>query len=291
MSARSLIVGALVAGLPLITAQSYGGGGGGGNAQIINKCSQPIYAYNRQGSGATGEKQTIAPGSSYSTQASGDAGTIMLISEDSTDPCGSAPCTQLEYSINSMMYYDVSNINGNPFSSGGSSLVMSDSSCPGVVCQAGAGSCGQAYNAPNDVRTLTCPLGASMTWTICPSGGTGGTGGGSSSSAAAPSSSASASSYAPASSSSSAPAYSPSAQAGGQQQGNQQQGNQQQGQQKEQAQAVQVDQNGNVRERPANGGSNVVTITNTVYARDAEPTEHVHRRHEHVHRRRGNHHA
>ena len=154
-------------------------------------------------------------GSSYSESYGADnVGVSIKLSPDM-----GGKVTQFEITpSNGKIFYDMSNIDGNPFAASGMSLVPSMSNdpnnptCVPVDCPAGQASCDAAYNAPNDVRTTVCSDQANLVLTMCPGGS------GSSTRSADPSSASSspasaASSAAPAVSQASA-APSPSATAG-----------------------------------------------------------------------------
>ena len=160
MSAKYAVAAAILASASYVQASSQ--------LAIKNACDHPIYIYKRQGADATGDKITKQPGESLKAGCEGEAVNYMILAKDSNDPCGpGSPCTQLEYSEKDMLYYDVSNINGNPFAEKGMSLISSEASCPDVQCKPGQETCQDAYNQPNDVRTLTCTTGCTITMETC----------------------------------------------------------------------------------------------------------------------------
>jgi hypothetical protein len=92
--------------------------------------------------------------------------------------------TQVEYYMDGpTLFYDLSDVNGHPFS--GSEIIMqtSNPSCPTVQCAADEAVCSQAYQTPDDLRTLACDGGADIQVMLCGSGSSSGSTG---SSAAAP---------------------------------------------------------------------------------------------------------
>ncbi|KAI9667061.1 MAG: hypothetical protein M1831_001238 [Alyxoria varia] len=162
MSAKYAVAAAILASASYVQA--------GSQLSIKNACDHPIYIFKRQGSGATGDKITKKPGESLQDGCEGEAVNYMVLAEDTNDPCGpGSPCTQLEYSEKDMLYYDISNINGNPFAKNGMSLISDDPSCPDVQCKPGQDTCQDAYNQPDDVRTLTCSTGCTITLETCKS--------------------------------------------------------------------------------------------------------------------------
>ena len=97
----------------------------------------------------------------------------------------STSISQFEFTWSgSSIFYDLSNINGDPnsaegypFAQGGVTItpsVPSDSAnptCVPVVCPAGTVVCTAAYNAPDDPRTLVCDSGTSLSMVLCSGGG------------------------------------------------------------------------------------------------------------------------
>src|SRR4051794_9709969 len=89
-------------------------------------------------------------------------------------PNASPKITQFEFTwANGNINYDISNIDGNPFAAYGMELVPSMAGAPGyptcqpVTCKAGQSICTQAYNNPDDVRTMVCPDASDLTLTTC----------------------------------------------------------------------------------------------------------------------------
>merc|ERR1712118_379363 len=75
------------------------------------------------------------------------------------------PVSQFEFTwANGKISYDLSNIDGYPFSAGGMVIVPSmqndpnNPTCVPVDCPAGEATCTAAYNAPDDTRTMVCDL-------------------------------------------------------------------------------------------------------------------------------------
>lgn len=170
-----------------------------GTAHVINNCGGTVYFASV--AQLVDSQFAPLPASGYSeTYSKDNVGVSIKLSKESSG----ADVTQFEYtwtSSDSKVAYDISNINGNPFASGGMSLVPSVSTssefptCVAIDCPAGQSTCTQAYNQPDDVRTMVCPDDADLTFTLCPGGASaGGNSPSASSSGLAPSSSPAASS-------------------------------------------------------------------------------------------------
>lgn len=112
-----------------------------------------------------------------------DVGTSIKLSLDDTS---SAAISQFEFTWSGdSIFYDLSNINGDPdspdgypFASGGVTITPSipsssaDPSCMPVVCPAGTVICTAAYNTPEDPKTMACPSSASLSMVLCSGGST-----------------------------------------------------------------------------------------------------------------------
>ena len=144
-----------------------------GSASVTNMCSFPIYYASI--AGQPEPMQAMPPGGSmsqaYSVQ--GEGVSVKLAMDDSE----SGPISQFEYTwASGKINYDLSNINGYPFSADGITITPSMGSdsnyptCVPIVCPAGAPVCSAAYNEPNDTRTMVCSDQSSISLTLCPGG-------------------------------------------------------------------------------------------------------------------------
>src|SRR5215471_19558600 len=104
-----------------------------GQACIENQCAQDVWLW------SVADVYNVAPvtlatGKSYSEEyrINKDGGGVsMKLSLSDSQDC----ISQFEYTLTgSMIFYDISNINGYPFKEHGMTLSPSDSSCPQVVC-------------------------------------------------------------------------------------------------------------------------------------------------------------
>lgn len=144
-----------------------------GSASVTNMCSYPIYyaSIAGQAQGLT----TMYPGGSMS-ESYGTEGTGVSI-KLAMNSSLSGPISQFEFTwASGKINYDLSNINGYPFASGGMTVTPSmendpnNPTCVPIVCPAGASVCSAAYNAPDDTRTMVCNEQASLSLTLCSGG-------------------------------------------------------------------------------------------------------------------------
>lgn len=141
-----------------------------GTAYIVNNCGSPVY-FASVGQSAHADMAAL-PANGYSEGFSKDGVGISI----KLSPSANGAVTQFEYTwvAGNSVAYDISNIDGNPFSAGGMSLVPSMEgaegfpSCVTVNCPAGQDRCDAAYNLPDDVRTKVCPENSDLTFTLCP---------------------------------------------------------------------------------------------------------------------------
>lgn len=142
-----------------------------GVAHVVNNCGSEVYfASVAQSAHAN---MSPLPASGYSEAYSlPNVGVSIKLA-----PSTSGPVTQFEFTwADGNINYDISNIDGNPFSAGGMTLAPSMAgaagfpSCKVVNCPAGQATCDAAYNLPDDVRTMVCPDASDLTMTLCPGG-------------------------------------------------------------------------------------------------------------------------
>ena len=167
MQFKNLVTGAAVLLASASTVSAVG------SATVVNNCGSAVYYASVGGSSNPGMQQLKGSYSqSYSQQGVGVS--IKLSNEDST----SGPISQFEFTwANGKISYDLSNINGYPFSAGGMEVVPSmqndpnNPTCVPVTCPAGDSVCSAAYNQPDDTRTMVCSEDANLILTLCPGGG------------------------------------------------------------------------------------------------------------------------
>lgn len=142
-----------------------------GTAYVVNNCGTEVYFASVAQNGADNMSPLPSSGFAESYSQPGVGVSIKL------SPESSGAVTQFEFTwANGDISYDISNINGNPFMSGGMSLTPSMAgasgypSCQTVSCPAGQATCTEAYNLPDDVATMVCPEDSDLTFTLCPGG-------------------------------------------------------------------------------------------------------------------------
>lgn len=179
-----------------------------GSAVIKNSCGDDVYFWSC--GDIPGERITVPAGQSHSQgyySKSGGGGPSLKIGVKYPDgpkkgdipgiwDLPSPDMTQFEYTVGTAgpptnaVFYDISNINGYPFMSGGVKMTSSDSSVS-VACPKGVQYCQAAYNAPHDDHaTGSAPDHLDLILELCSdapgmivgggSHGSGGSGGGSS---------------------------------------------------------------------------------------------------------------
>lgn len=144
-----------------------------GSASVTNMCGYSIWYASI--SGEAEPMQEMNPGGSMSQPYSlpGVGVSVKLAMNDSE----SGPLSQFEFTwASGKINYDLSNINGYPFSAGGMTVTPSieddpnNPTCVPIVCPAGASVCSAAYNAPDDTRTMVCSDSASISLVLCSGG-------------------------------------------------------------------------------------------------------------------------
>ncbi|EGC42299.1 BYS1 domain-containing protein [Histoplasma capsulatum var. duboisii H88] len=138
-----------------------------GKAVVSNDCRGPVYLWSVGGAGPTPMK-TIRPNSTYDENFRNPpwGGVSLKISKKPTQN----NITQFEYTlVNTTVWYDISNIDGNPFRNDGYKLTT-NSSCPEVHCPPSNAPCNQVYNHPDDNwATHACSSTARLVLTLCTS--------------------------------------------------------------------------------------------------------------------------
>ena len=142
-----------------------------GTARVVNNCGSPVYFASVAQSVHASMSELPSSGYSEAYSKPGVGVSIKL------SPNATGQVTQFEYTwADGNIHYDISNIDGNPFSAGGMELTPSMAgasgypTCQTVSCPAGQSSCDAAYNKPDDVRTMVCPENSDLTMTLCPGG-------------------------------------------------------------------------------------------------------------------------
>lgn len=143
-----------------------------GTAHVINNCGFPVY-YASVGQSYHADMQLLQGSYSEAYSQPGVGISIKLAPNSSS----TGAVSQFEFTwANGKIAYDLSNIDGYPFSAGGMQVVpsklndASNPTCTIVDCPAGQAYCDAAYNLPDDVRTMVCDENTDLTLTLCPGG-------------------------------------------------------------------------------------------------------------------------
>ncbi|KAL2036527.1 hypothetical protein N7G274_010757 [Stereocaulon virgatum] len=150
--------------------QSTNGGSSGnpGRAQVINACSFPVYVVVCSQNPATCSGQsTLAANSGIWSQAyaPGSAGGQSI--KISTTP-GAGDILQFEYTNQDpILWYDISEVNGNPFGPYGFTMTSTDSTCGQGRCAPPATSCPAIFTDPTNGVPYRCGISAGVGVTLC----------------------------------------------------------------------------------------------------------------------------
>ncbi|KAJ5104327.1 hypothetical protein NUU61_001674 [Penicillium alfredii] len=132
-----------------------------GNAKVQNHCKDPVYLWSV--GGTVGSQQTIEPGKEYSEPLRHDdksGGVSLKITTKENGLYDGSPQTNFAYTLDgSNVWYDLSDVFGDPFS--GESLVVNPSKadCPNICWASGV--------SPGASQTKTCTSDSDVTLTLC----------------------------------------------------------------------------------------------------------------------------
>jgi len=126
---------------------------------IKNYCEFAVYGWNVVDSyGAGPPTFTLNSGSgswSGPFEEKSDGGGVSIKLKNNNNIFDGGALNQVEYKMSAgTMYYDLSDVNGSIFQQKEVNMDTSNSACPKVNCPAGQNVCAQAYNMPDDLRTL-----------------------------------------------------------------------------------------------------------------------------------------
>ena len=162
MQVITIAAAALAIAAPLVEAA---------NAIVYNKCKFPVYLWSVSSDRAPGAPVVLAANSgkyseAYQTPSKGGV-SIKIATSGNVG----GPISQFEYTLDSKIWYDISNINCKgtacPFQPFGMYL-HSGSGCPTVSCPGGEPLCSGAYNNPDDNwASLACNAQADTTVFLC----------------------------------------------------------------------------------------------------------------------------
>ena len=138
-----------------------------GDSNVVNKCSFNVYLYvcNQQGCGG---ETTVTPGAEWSQQLSSSVNDGVSIKIGTTSGEQQKPILQLEYTNDgSNVWFDASEINGNPFGNYG--YWMGDSQGLYEYCAPPCTSCSFVYYSGEDGTVFVAPNTGSIGLTLCSS--------------------------------------------------------------------------------------------------------------------------
>jgi hypothetical protein len=155
--------------------------GGIGSATVVNHCPRPVYYHVsgfKNGKGWDSETKMI-PSEGFHIQY--DTVVSVKLFHNPTELQGSI--SQFEFNLDETVgriWYDISNVDAfrtgaPPFMEGGMQLTIGEKNaqyptCIPVHCPKGERICKDAYNLPDDPKTLACPQSTSLHLVLCPDG-------------------------------------------------------------------------------------------------------------------------
>ena len=136
-----------------------------GSSNVVNDCSFPVYLYACDES-SCGAEVTLAPGQEYSEPYTSTTNDGVSIKIGTTSGEVQKPILQFEYTnSNGLVYFDVSQVNGNPFSANG--YFLSDSAGLHDTCSPPATSCPFVFYTPTDGTVFNTANSNSIGVTLC----------------------------------------------------------------------------------------------------------------------------
>lgn len=135
-----------------------------GSANVVNNCPSDLYLWSVGDVAAP--MVTISAGANwteaYQTRAYGGISIKISPTIDDTS------IVQFEYTLDDKLWYDLSNVNGNPFRSSDLLLSSKGTTCQDIACPAGESNCKMAYTVfDDDYATHACDGGIDLTLTMC----------------------------------------------------------------------------------------------------------------------------
>lgn len=132
-----------------------------GNARVVNRCDAPVYLWSVGGS--VGPRQTIKPGATYSEPLHYDpasGGIALKITTTQNGLYDGSPQTNFAYTLDgSQVWYDLSDVFGDPFSGHRLKVVPSLSTCPKICWANGV--------PPGGSQVKDCQATSDITLTLC----------------------------------------------------------------------------------------------------------------------------
>lgn len=136
-----------------------------GDSNVVNDCTFPVYLYVCDQS-SCGAEVTVQPNSEWSAPITSTTGDGVSIKIGTTSGEVEKPILQLEYTnANGLIYFDASQVNGNPFSAEG--YFMGDLDGLHETCSPPCTDCSFVYNTPTDGTVFTTANTDSIGFTLC----------------------------------------------------------------------------------------------------------------------------
>ena len=136
-----------------------------GDSNVVNDCTFPVYLYVCDQSGC-GVEVTVPPGTEWSAPITSTTEDGVSIKIGTTPGEVEKPILQLEYTnANGLIYFDASQVNGNPFSAEG--YWMGDLSGLHETCLPPCTACSFVFNTPTDGTVFTTANTDSIGFTLC----------------------------------------------------------------------------------------------------------------------------
>lgn len=152
MQLSAALIASVAALIPMVSAV--------GHAVVKNNCAAPVYLWS-VGS-AMGPMQTINPGKSYSEVLHHDdksGGISLKITKTANGLFDGSPQTNFAYTLDgSQVWYDLSDVFGDPFSGGPLSVHPSVSSCPSICWSSGTSPAGSQVKDCQSTSDITLNL-------------------------------------------------------------------------------------------------------------------------------------
>ncbi|KAJ5831754.1 hypothetical protein N7474_000065 [Penicillium riverlandense] len=149
----SIALTTLAALAPLVSAV--------GDAIVVNNCKAAVHLWSVGGS--VGPEQTLQPGEEYVEKVHYDpksGGVAIKITRGVNGLYTGAPQTDFAYTLDgNNLWYDLSDVFGDPFSGRVLSVVASNENCPDI--------CWSSGTSPAGSQTKVCGATANITLTLC----------------------------------------------------------------------------------------------------------------------------
>lgn len=132
-----------------------------GNAIVFNNCPNPVYVWSVGSS--IENSATLQNGQSYTEQFRHDdqtGGITLRVTAVADGIYNNAPETDYAYTLdNATVWYDISDVNGDPFANSQVALVPADSACQSFIWADGI--------SPSGIHTASCNADDDVQLTLC----------------------------------------------------------------------------------------------------------------------------